>query len=196
MAFRPQARFVLVALAICAGARAATPSFWQVTDIHVDDTHDCSGVNGSWYGNFENSHSGCGVSSEGLSAATAFMKSEADAPDFIFFTGDAPWADKILPSLELIQSSLAAAFPSSPLFFLLGNHDFPGDPVGEDATSWYPVMAKLWGKWMTPGAVDEFAKLGYYSMLMPQRAASKVRLAALSPSVCPHTFLSLCLHQR
>jgi hypothetical protein len=136
----------------------AESSFWQLTDIHVDLEQECTNVTGDTkYGNFDSGHFGCGATTSSVADTLSFMKSQTSAPDFIIFTGDAPWSGTVLDTMASIESSISGVFPDTPHYFLLGNHDFVGSPVGPDATNWYPKVAKLWGKWLDPAAAAEFA---------------------------------------
>ena len=87
-----------------------------------------------------------------------------------------------METMKSIHAALSSAFPQTPLLFLLGNHDFPGAPVGAVAAEWYPQVASLWAKWMDSTATAEFSKLGYYSMPMPthSQTPAAVRLIALN----------------
>lgn len=163
-------------------------SFWQVTDIHVDNTGQCSGVPGAWFGNFHNDEWGCGVSVEGLNATIDYMVQTAPEADFVFFTGDAPWGSSVPDAMATIISSFSQLPPQQPVYFLLGNHDFPGAPVGKEATTWYPKMAQLWGKWLSSNAVAEFSEYGYYSTPMQTKSGvrNSVRLVALNTEHMNH----------
>jgi len=170
----------IAAVAACAGATTTT-SFWHVTDIHVDSTRECSGGSGDLYGNFDSGAYGCGVSIEGLDASIAFMNATAHDADFIFFTGDAPWSD-LTGAMSTIHMAVQRGFPSSmAVYYLLGNHDFPGAPVGTVATDWYKRMADLWGNALESSAKEQFAATGYYSTLMKRAKGDvPVRLVALN----------------
>ena len=80
-----------------AAAVLSTAGFWQVTDIHVDIEHECSGRTGNWFGNFDNGHFGCGVSPEAVNTTATFMAATAPDVNFIIFTGDAPLASAATP---------------------------------------------------------------------------------------------------
>lgn len=104
--------------------------------------------------------------------------------DFIFFTGDAPWGGDLLTTIELLHDTMAAHYPTTPLYFVLGNHDFPGAPLGSDATDWYPKIARIWGDWLDANATAMFAERGYYSTLL--HGSSTVRLVGLNTEVFNH----------
>ena len=173
---------LVLCLAAGAGARG-DGTFWQVTDIHVDDEGECSGArfdNGSHlFGSFDYGHYGCGASMEAVNATAAFMNA-TQKPDFVFFTGDVPWSDSGIDVHEKLRESLQSrAGPDVPVFFLLGNHDFNGHvPHGDAVKAWYATIAAEWGKWLDPAAKAEFASLGYYSTPMP--GSNRTRLVALN----------------
>ena len=160
--------------------------FFQLTDIHVDLDQECTDNTTHLYGNFDNSHYGCGASSISVLDTSKFMHKIAPNIDFIIFTGDAPWSGGVLPTMESIQQSLSSIFPNTPLYFLMGNHDFTGKPFGTDATELYPKVANLWGKWLDDAAHAEFSTFGYYSLLLPNKSlpslllSKPVRLIALN----------------
>jgi hypothetical protein len=153
-------------------------SFWQLTDVHVDLAKECSGTAPNWYGSF-NGQYGCGCSVETVNATSIFMRTKMAIPDFILFTGDATASGTILANMNVIQGSLQAQFPVTPLFLVLGNHDFPGSPVGTEADAWYQQMADMWGKrWLDAPALAELRRFGYYSTTLP--LLPRVRLVALN----------------
>ena len=170
--------------------RASTPAtggFWQLTDVHVDLLKSCSGTEEQgWYGSFEGMY-GCGCSVETVNATAEFMRATAPAPDFILFTGDATASGAIIDNIEVIQGSVEQRFPATPIFLVLGNHDFPGSPVGPAAVAWYRQVADTWGsRWLEAEAQAEFSRLGYYSTTPPGVGMRGVRLIALNTELFNH----------
>ena len=166
---------------------ASLRTFFQLTDIHVDRTHECSGTNSTWYGSWEgNGDKGCGCTMKTVNETLAYMRRAVpvNETDFIFFTGDAPWGGDLLETIALLHDAMAAQYPTTPIYFVLGNHDFPGAPLGSDATDWYPKIAKIWGNWLDANATKLFAERGYYSTLL--RGSNDVRLVGLNTEVFNH----------
>jgi predicted MPP superfamily phosphohydrolase len=118
------------------------------------------------------------------------MQTTFARPDFVLFTGDATESGDITANLNVIRSALEARFPGLPVYLVLGNHDFPGSPVGAAAAQWYEHVADTWtNPWLETVARTELAEFGYYStprrpflMWGPQRPAAAAR--CLSGSSC------------
>jgi sphingomyelin phosphodiesterase len=169
----------------------------------VDLEKECSGTAPHWYGNFDNSLYGCGCSVETVTATAAFMHKTNSQPDFILFTGDATASGEIMANVMVIKDGLQACFSEhdTPLYIVLGNHDFPGSPVGPDAKAWYKNVSDAWGtRWLDEQAVADFSQFGYYSTNLPMAAAaalagsnftstntsSPIRLIALNTELFNH----------
>jgi sphingomyelin phosphodiesterase len=164
-----------------------TPGFWQMTDVHVDLEKECSGTAPNWYGNF-NGEYGCGCSVEAVQETASFMHETMAQPDFILFTGDATASGDIMDNMHVIQDGLKAKFTDIPLYLVLGNHDFPGSPVGVDAKAWYKKIADVWGSHLDSKALLELSQFGYYSTTPPVSNSTNnpVRLIALNTELFNH----------
>ena len=184
---------VLVSVAALAAAAAKEKpaelrGFWQITDVHVDLLKECSGSAPNWYGSFDGQY-GCGCTVEALNATTAFMHKELREADFILFSGDATASGPILSNIELIQASIRQHFPDTPTFLILGNHDFPGSPVGEESAAWYHNVSEHWGSaWMDQPAAQLMATRGYYSQRLRLQTGitTPIRLVVLNTEYFNH----------
>ena len=177
----------LLAMTTRAAARDGAGGFWQLTDVHVDLLKECSGTEAKgWFGSFEGEY-GCGCSVDTVNATADFMVATQPAPNFILFTGDATASGEIINNLKIIQGSVEQRFPSTPYYLVLGNHDFPGSPVGPAASSWYKQVADTWGtRWLDSVAQDEFSRLGYYSTTPHLGGNPALRLVVLNTELFNH----------
>jgi len=147
---------------------AEVSSFWQITDLHMDLTGQCSGGEDTMFGNFDNDNYGCGCSPLAVKSSMDFMTSldaKEEKPDFIFFTGDSPWGDDLFDTHKAIKDMIVDKYPDTPHFFCLGNHDFEGSADTWEET--YKKTADLWGDYLDDNAKKTFASKGYYSQKMP-----------------------------
>eukprot|EP01043_Picozoa_sp_COSAG02_P037767 COSAG02_NODE_2857_length_7888_cov_4.283220_5_plen_313_part_00 len=181
-----QSPLLVLALTTQSTASDDAGGFWQLTDVHVDLLKECSGTEAKgWFGSFEGEY-GCGCSVETVNATADFMVATQSAPNFILFTGDATASGDIIDNLEIIRGSVEKHFPSTPLYLVLGNHDFPGSPVGPAASSWYKQVADTWGsRWLDSAALDDFRHLGYYSTV-PFDGNPALRLVILNTELFNH----------
>jgi hypothetical protein len=170
-----------------AGAPAAAPPahFWQITDTHVNMEYpsgcgDC--VRGAC-ATFADYY--CGSSPALFDGAVAFMRNTSAAeqhqPAFIAHTGDVPdvWNSQNGGNASFLHGTnrwqaehLASAFPTAPIFFAFGNHDFAGSPglsaggtgcpYGPECEPHYAAMCAAWSRDMDAAALASCSKLGYY----------------------------------
>jgi len=175
----------LAALLVSLGtASAASPgAFWQLTDVHVDLEQECCGTAPNWYGSFDGQY-GCGSSVEAVNATAAFMARTEAAPDFVLFTGDATASGPILDNMRVIRGALLGAFAVAPIYIVLGNHDFPGSPVGDAAAAWYAQVAELWGGSLEAPALASLRAHGYYATT--PLSSPGARLIALNTELFNH----------
>ena len=79
----------------------------------------------------------------------------------------------MLPSFQVIRAALASQFPAVPVYLVLGNHDFPGSPVGPGAAAWYEHINATWtNRWLDDSARAELSQHGYYSTVPPSAGAA------------------------
>jgi sphingomyelin phosphodiesterase len=193
----PRSVSVLV-LFSCALVTEAAGGFWQLTDVHVDLLKECCGTAPNWYGSFAGQY-GCGASVEAVQETASFMHETMAQPDFILFTGDATASGDIMANMHVIQDSLKAKFADTPTYLVLGNHDFPGSPVGADAKTWYKKIADVWGNDLDSEALSDLSQFGYYSTTLTtpslvdaastsltDSAANPIRLIALNTELFNH----------
>lgn len=165
-------------------ATSARSSFWQLTDVHVDLQRECCGGATTPYGSFAGQY-GCGCSVAAVNATASFMRETEAQPDFVLFTGDATASGAIIDNMRIIQGALQGAFADTPLYLVLGNHDFPGSPVGDGAAAWYAQVAAMWGpRWLDAPALASLRAHGYYATTPP--SAPGMRLVALNTELFNH----------
>lgn len=155
-------------------------NFWQITDVHLNPaypsgcgackagpSHDPCGKFADYY---------CGSSPALFSSAMEFMGRTAQQkpPSFIAHTGDFPdvWNahnmqnhSYFLDNVRFQAKSLQSTFPSTPIFYAFGNHDFPattGCPYLPGCHSHYEKMCDIFGAHMDANASASCRATGYY----------------------------------
>lgn len=116
--------------------------------------------------------------------------------DFIIWTGDIPphdiWNQTREYNLDVLKATLQMvyeAFPNTPIFPALGNHE--GVPAGtfpppwmrskEHAIDWlYKEISKDWSKWLPDGAKPTVMQGGFFSVLL----RPGFRLISLNTNYC------------
>jgi len=102
-----------------------------------------------------------------------FASQMSDEIDLIFWTGDNIahdiWeqsVDKNAYYTQVITSAVKEKFPNTPVFPILGNHEF--FPVNvQSFNGIHPVIDKIseyWKDWIGKEGIDDFKNYGYYSI--------------------------------
>ena len=161
-------------------------SFWQITDVHLNPDYP-SGCEGGCKAGSPESPGGCGTfadyycgSSPALyDSAMDFMRStsaKVGGPpvNFVAHTGDFPdvWNSQndgnhtyFLANVRFQATQLKKAFPETPVFYALGNHDYmaaPGCPYMPACRSHYAAMCNLFSADLDSNATAMCEANGYY----------------------------------
>jgi sphingomyelin phosphodiesterase len=103
-------------------------------------------------------------------------------PSFLVWTGDNPphdvWdetAEGQLNRLKIVSQMISQAFPTLPVFPVLGNHDsfpvdqysrLPVDSAHHDNFDWLmDGLTSFWGQWISKESISTFMSGGYYTEL-------------------------------
>lgn len=178
-----------VLFGLCAVGNAANSggTFWQITDLHLDEAYSENGYldafchgNGSGessghYGNFS-----CDAPWVLIEEAIKAMKKINPDPNFVLWTGDAmphindsltSWND-VYSQLKRITSLLMNTFKNTTIIPVLGNHDahppndFPGSGFKEHYQRYLTEAG--WEDLIPPEQVGYFRKGGYYSYFISE----------------------------
>jgi hypothetical protein len=160
-------------------------SFWQITDVHLNPAYPSgcggckSGLPEAPCGTFADYY--CGSSPKLYESAMRFM-SNTDGPpvSFVAHTGDFPdvWNAQnmnnhsyFLTNVHFQVTQLKTAFPHTPVFYALGNHDFPdttGCPYMPGCSSHYNSVCDLFGADLDANATAMCKANGYYYVDHPK----------------------------
>jgi sphingomyelin phosphodiesterase acid-like 3 len=171
--------------------------FWHITDLHWDPDYVIGGdPNHMCHSATEQSQNKAGPfgdyscdSPESLvKSAFQFMRSEDPNPNFIIWTGDTvPHLndDQLSPEavihiIESVTNWLKDQFPSTPVYPVLGNHDWwPAHQIVEGPNMFYRNFSRIWGQWLPPSAVNTFLTGGFYTVM----ADENLRLICLNTAL-------------
>jgi sphingomyelin phosphodiesterase len=168
---------------------SGTGTFVHISDIHLDELYTtgsntqcgeplcCRAANGPGSGNNSAGLYGdynCDTPEILLTSVIEFIQKLA--PDFIIYTGDDPahdiWEqskDKNVASMATVMAKLTQAFPTTPVFTAVGNHEaFPVDQFfGPGTDSWlYYNLSRAWANSLANDAFPTINYGGYYQNLI------------------------------
>jgi len=175
--------FLLFFICIAVNCYADEHQFLVFTDIHIADDYVvgsdpptfCTEGKGSagYYG-----HYNCDTPLNVYSSVLRFSKN-IEPLDFILWLGDSPTkylehpkhnqtTEHIMENVERVATFISAAFPNTPVFPTLGNHDHnPDDAFGPNEPEYLEQIAKIWSQWLPEDALKTVRQGGYYSMPAP-----------------------------
>ncbi|KAJ6663536.1 hypothetical protein lerEdw1_009615 [Lerista edwardsae] len=176
---------VVLFLAHCSIATAASGSFWHITDLHLDPlytvTPDPSGVCPS-AGSQPVAQAGpwgdylCDSPWILINSSIYAMKEILPDPDFILWTGDdTPHVpdeklseELVLVIIRQLTTLIQQVFPGTQVYAAMGNHDFhPKNQFPAEENTIYNVTAELWRPWLSNSSVLSFKAGAFYSQQMP-----------------------------
>lgn len=181
-------RSVLLVFVVSGVRPANIGRFWHITDHHWDTYYSQHGqdpmeICPSSYGR-PISNAGplgdykCDSPWRLIQSSIDAMKRLHPDPDFILWTGDDPFhtsqqdkylsKDKVLQIILNISMTIREAFPATPIFPALGNHDYhPKSQIPPGGSEILTAIAKMWQPWLSVGAYSTFKEEGYYVDSLP-----------------------------
>ncbi|XP_037077611.1 acid sphingomyelinase-like phosphodiesterase 3b [Pollicipes pollicipes] len=168
-------------------AESAGGQFWQITDIHWDQTYNTSGDASDWchgsgradtdngaFGNYS-----CDAPWPLVKEAVRRMAAVQPQPTFIIWTGDnAPHWDSgpdfkyIFSVVDNITRLMEESFPGVPIIPCLGNHDsFPPNqfPGGDKAFYTRYLSEGGWSRLLSTDEQRTFGLAGYFARRISDR---------------------------
>ena len=186
---------LLASTGLARALEAATPhqlSFWQITDVHMNPDYPSgcggckAGTPGKPCGTFADYY--CGSSPELYTSAMDFMRSaQGETPAaFAVHTGDFPdvWNRQndqnhtyFLGNVRFQATQLKKTFRETPVFYALGNHDYPaapGCPYMPACASHYDAMCQIFSADLDASAMAMCKAHGYYYVDHPKLPGVRV----------------------
>lgn len=180
--------------ALCCVAAEERGRFLVLTDVHIADDY----VVGSAPKTFctagtgkagEHGYYNCDTPMDTFASSLRFAQSVGPY-EFVLWLGDSPTkylehpqhnqtTAHVMENVRRVADTIAAAFPDTPVFPNLGNHDHnPDDALAPNETAYLDAVAKLWARWLPADVLETVRRGGYYSA--PVRGTPGLRVVSLN----------------
>ncbi|ELT99701.1 hypothetical protein CAPTEDRAFT_165421 [Capitella teleta] len=179
---------------------ALSDYFWFISDIHFDPTYgsasescreDADLMKLGEFGSVD-----CDAPWRLAESAIHGMHLNGGGAQFIVWAGDSvPHTredtlseEKVLTGIQKLTDQLRLEFPRTPVYPLLGNHDYhPRNQLPGKTNNIYESLATMWQDWLNEGGrnpevLETFRKGGYYTKIMVE-LDEKIRALVLNTNL-------------